>query len=584
MVSFNRQAARALTLSVALAAAGVLVTAGSAHHEPPVLFDAATAVTTPTIDGVVGADEWADTPGHFVLFGELSGTVRFKHGLGYLYGSLTVSDPGLDSKLATFYFDDDHDGSRTRATTPSSSAPRAGPTTSTSAQPEIGPGLYRDVDGGGTEPPSTGGVDDVESDATDASGVVSFEFRHPLCSADTVHDFCVDPGSSLGLQLEYQTGPDNFFNPGANGVDASDWGDLLISADPAATTQIVFETNRDGQLEIYKMNADGSAPTRLTNNPAVDNLPSISPDGTHVAFTSDREGSSDIYVMNIDGSGITRLTSDAGTELQPAWSPDGTKIAYTGSSIEQFDIFVMNADGTGQTNVTSNAAQESNAGWSPDGMQLAFTSSRDGNNEIYRMNADGSGTPTRLTNNSADDHDPDWSPDGQKLAFYSDRVPRSGCCGSVWTINATDGSGATNLSGGPIFDADPAWSPDGTQIAFVRDAAGQNFEVWTADADGTNQVNLTPIGGRNSFPDWGPIASGMSATISIDGPASSTPGRARLRSGASRSTRFAARLEPEALLRSKASRSQASRSKGSRSKASRSKASRSRASASRWRT
>ena len=122
------------------------------------------------------------------------------------------------------------------------------------------------------------------------------------------------------------------------------------------------------------------------------------------------------------------------------------------------------------------------------------------------------------------DHDPDWSPDGQKIAFYSDRLPRSGCCGSVWTINASDGSGATNLTGGPIFDADPAWSPDGTQIAFVRDAAGQNFEVWTADADGTNQVNLTPIGGRNSFPDWGPIASAMSATISIDGPESSTPG------------------------------------------------------------
>ena len=75
-----------------------------------------------------------------------------------------------------------------------------------------------------------------------------------------------------------------------------------------------------------------------------------------------------------------------------------------------------------------------------------------------------------------------------------------------------------------IFDADPAWSPDGTQIAFVRDAGGQNFEVWTADADGTNQVNLTPIGGRNSFPDWGPIASAMTASISIAGPESSNPG------------------------------------------------------------
>ena len=223
-VSLNRHIVNALTLCVGLLAAAVLAGAGTAHHEPPVDFDAATAVTTPTIDGVIGADEWADTPGQFVLFGELSGTVRFKHGLGYLYGSLTVTDPGLDSKLATFYFDDNHDGQQDPGDDAVVVRPEGGADDFYfSAAGEFGPGLYRDVDSGGTEPPSTGGVDDVESDAIAASGVVSFEFRHPLCSADMVHDFCVDPGSSLGLQLEYQTGPDNFFSPGANGVDASDW-------------------------------------------------------------------------------------------------------------------------------------------------------------------------------------------------------------------------------------------------------------------------------------------------------------------------------------------------------------------------
>ena len=150
-------------------------------------------------------------------------------------------------------------------------------------------------------------------------------------------------------------------------------------------------------------------------------------------------------------------------------------------------------------------------------------SDRDGNEEVYRQNADGTGVATRLTNDPGRDADPDWSPDGQKIAFFSER-PGTSCCGTVWTINASDGSGATNLTGGPIFDADPSWSPDGTRIAFVRDAGGQNFEVWTALADGTDQVDLTPIGGRNSFPDWGPNAANLTASISITGPGSSDPG------------------------------------------------------------
>ena len=229
--------------------------------------------------------------------------------------------------------------------------------------------------------------------------------------------------------------------------------------------------------------------------------------------------------MNIDGSGVTRLTSDPGIEGQPAWSPDGTKIAYQGSIIEQSDIFVVDATGGTPVDVTSTSANEASASWSPDGTQLVFMSDRDGNEEVYRQNADGTGPATRLTNNPARDADPDWSPDGQKIAFFSDR-PGSSCCGTVWTINATDGSGATNLTNGPIFDADPSWSPDGSRIAFVRDAGGQNFEVWTALADGTDQVDLTPIGGRNSFPDWGPTPSNMTAAISIAAPESSDPGAA----------------------------------------------------------
>ena len=78
---------------------------------------------------------------------------------------------------------------------------------------------------------------------------------------------------------------------------------------PLARGDIAFESMRDGDVEIYVMNADGSGQTRLTNNPAVDRDPAWSPDGRQIVFASTRDdslvGNVEIYVMNADGSGQT---------------------------------------------------------------------------------------------------------------------------------------------------------------------------------------------------------------------------------------------------------------------------------------
>src|SRR2546422_3055032 len=98
---------------------------------------------------------------------------------------------------------------------------------------------------------------------------------------------------------------------------------LPISPDGS---KILFETNRDGNWEVYVMNADGSGPLNLSNNPASEDpdwtAPAWSPDGSKIAFRSDRDGNLEIYVMNADGSGVTRLTSAPGADWNPAWSPE----------------------------------------------------------------------------------------------------------------------------------------------------------------------------------------------------------------------------------------------------------------------
>ena len=85
--------------------------------------------------------------------------------------------------------------------------------------------------------------------------------------------------------------------------------------------KIAFVSDRDGNREIYVMNADGSNQTRVTNNPALDYAPSWSPDGTKIAFYSRRDGNREIYVMSADGSGQTRLTNNAAEDRWPTWSP-----------------------------------------------------------------------------------------------------------------------------------------------------------------------------------------------------------------------------------------------------------------------
>ena len=80
--------------------------------------------------------------------------------------------------------------------------------------------------------------------------------------------------------------------------------------------QIAFSSDKDGDFEIYLMNADGTSLRQLTENEGVDYPSSWSPDGRKLAFISDRTGTSEIFVMEIDGSGsVIQLTDDSGTRF-----------------------------------------------------------------------------------------------------------------------------------------------------------------------------------------------------------------------------------------------------------------------------
>ena len=275
--------------------------------------------------------------------------------------------------------------------------------------------------------------------------------------------------------------------------------------------QIAFYSTRDGNQEIYVMNAaDGSNQTRLTSVNANDSDPSWSPDGTKIAFESDRDGNSNIYVMNAaDGSNQTRLTDSPADDSNPRWSPDGTTIAFNTNrdstelqNFENHEIYVMNAaDGSNQTRLTDNPAWDSLPSWSPDGTIIAFYSERDVGGDIYIMNAADGSNPTRITDNPAWDSFPSWSPNATNIAiaFDSDRDGNQ----EIYVMNFTGGVLQTSrLTFNNVTDTGSSWSPDGTKLAFASNKDG-NSEIYVMNAaDGSGQIRLTNNTAAEGEPDW----------------------------------------------------------------------------------
>lgn len=306
-----------------------------------------------------------------------------------------------------------------------------------------------------------------------------------------------------------------------NRVIASLFLALLALAAIACAKQdpkIAFISDRDGNEDIYVMNADGSDVTRLTHTDGhIVCCPRWSPDGRRIAFTSNQNGNDDIYLVNADGSGLTQLTHSDRDDSHPDWSPDGQRIAFISGHpgdlesylkraanpdfvdlgrvkmLGDFNIYLVNADGSDLTQLTNDAGTEFYPNWSPDGQRIVFISDRDGDSEIYTVNADGSGL-TRLTHSREHEMFPNWLPDGQRIMFST----WSGPLTILHQMNA-DGSDRTKLI---HQDAEidslhsfPVFSPDLQRVervvSFSDPDANDDYEIYLANPDGSDLTQLT---------------------------------------------------------------------------------------------
>ena len=249
-----------------------------------------------------------------------------------------------------------------------------------------------------------------------------------------------------------------------NGACQPSWspdGSQLVFISPCTRRGEFFETAYR-ESSLYLINVDGTGLKTLTTVPGSDFDPAWSPDGGRIAFTSVRDGNKQIYVLDVNSLAITRLTSvNADIESsQPAWSPDGNLIAYTVRRVGTYQVWAMTD--IGQENVqlarSGQALWDYLPVWSPDGKNIFFNQRRPDPTRPWLMRVnyeDLELDPTRL-NFPTPIEDVEFSPDGLWLVFEG----KDNSTGN-WDIYfmTVAGSGRTRLTTDPEMDFDPTWRP-----------------------------------------------------------------------------------------------------------------------------
>jgi Tol biopolymer transport system component len=179
--------------------------------------------------------------------------------------------------------------------------------------------------------------------------------------------------------------------------------------------------------DIWKFRSDGSEALNLTEATGASNgFPYFSPDSSHIVFRSDRDGNMEIYLMNADGTGLVRLTRHDGVDTMPSFSPLNDRIAFVSDRDGDFEIYTLDIrkDGTpGELRrVTHSPGHDMHPKFSPDGKWLVFASERGGLNdeeplipvfnpqpygEIFALRLS-DGFTVRLTHNKWEDGVPSW--------------------------------------------------------------------------------------------------------------------------------------------------------------------------------
>ena len=323
---------------------------------------------------------------------------------------------------------------------------------------------------------------------------------------------------------------------------------------------------RQDNTDIYVQQIGAGSPLRLTADPADDYSPAWSPDGRWIAFLrgQSQAGKYELRLIPPLGGAERKLAEIrpqgpllGGWELVSlAWCPDSNCVVIPDSPGEGKPdaLFVISLDSGEKRQLTHPqhpVAGDADPAVSPDGSWLVFRRiAAPYVGELYRLplgtDLIARGEPSRLTLASLYANNPTWMPNGKEILFSArDGLWRSAVTGAskpsrlpfvgedglmpvvshpqpgrlprlayvrsyadynIWHVETSAPGAAASAPprvaiSSTRWEGCPQFSPDGRRVAFASDRSGEN-EIWLADTDGSNAVQLTSTGGNPGYPRW----------------------------------------------------------------------------------
>jgi Tol biopolymer transport system component len=358
--------------------------------------------------------------------------------------------------------------------------------------------MLNPLEGPGPIPPKPDGISKVSahltsSNSTSTAEFDNFEVRAPKGSI--LAPITPTPSPTFTPTQVFQTKP----------TQLPQIGPIQLPQIKPENGKLVFASHQAGyeKRNIFTILTDGSGLKQLTDGPGDDYAPRWSPDGKKIAFVSRRNGNPEIYVMDADGKNATRLTNNPAKDDSLDWSPDGKQIIFSSNRDGNYNLYRMPVEGenAGLSRLTDTSFDELDPSISPDGRQILFVENEKGTYKLSMMGIDDK-QRKRLTD--AGDvmaySAGAWAPDGNRFAYVIGYMDvRDILIGDKKQITSyLTGDRVTWHQGMNLY---PGWSPSGKQMVFVSDMDRQS-DIYIILADGKGIFQVTHTEAEDETPDW----------------------------------------------------------------------------------
>jgi len=275
-------------------------------------------------------------------------------------------------------------------------------------------------------------------------------------------------------------------------VTATAPGGRRAAAEVFVQGEIVVASSRTGRFQLYAAERANLAQLRkIMDDTAVATEPAFSPDGSRIAFTSTRDGQPEIYIMDADGTSAGRLTNSPGADGDASFTADGQSVVFHSQRTGHRQIFLQPITSSDAVQLTQEPADNSQPTVSPDGETIAFVSNREGNNHVWLMSKDGSNQRPLTRGQQSKETAPHFLRDGS-LAYLLEQKESGRTVTQVVKVDLPTGK-VTPLSGVDLVVADFTVSPAGDLLGLVVGVQKNVFRVYIQPVGAAGSGAPVPI-------------------------------------------------------------------------------------------